>query len=250
MQNVSVCIPVGPNPAYLEWLPEAVDSALNQTHLPNEIIIVDDKANLPTNYIHNLFGGGLSAHSYGDYEDEYGYWCDGMSDGVIIRVFKAPCRLGVATAFNMGVALSYNNLVFMMGSDDILKPECLSACVREYETQGIEGWYNVTIETQSGEQQWIPNHAAMVTQELFKWFEKGNGYYGFPPSSGCGGPDALLLSILMVHAPERIIQVQQGTPLYWVREHEHQMTRQDAAFFGTVMVSIRNKETERFNPHV
>jgi len=65
------------------------------------------------------------------------------------------------------------------------------------------------------------------------------------------GPDALVLSILMVHAPDRIIRVAPGKVNYHIREHPEQDTKQQMAFYamsGCIEV-IRNKETERFVPN-
>ena len=88
----------------------------------------------------------------------------------------------------------------------------------------------------------IPINAAMITRNLWKWAN------GFPPSA-FAGPDALFLSRLMIHAPDRIIKVAEGKPNYWIRQHANQETGRQASFFLTEMDSIRNKETERFVPN-
>lgn len=238
---ISVIVPVGPNPAYLQWLPECFDSILKQTYLPQEIILIDDWANLYEHGTHKYpFMPGN--HLIEQTPTLLGHQWYNKELNIQYRIWKPPWNVGVADAFNFGVALSETNLVFLIGSDDRMMPTCLEECVAEYEIQKIEGWYNVTIETSSGDIQWIPNNTAMVTKRLWEWTG------GFPPSAGVGGPDALLLSILMVHAPERIIQVKQDTPLCWLREHEHQATKHDAAHFVDEVISIRNKETLRWTP--
>ena len=86
----------------------------------------------------------------------------------------------------------------------------------------------------------------MITKNLWKFLG------GFPPSAGVAACDALTLSILMVHAPEKIIQVKQGTPLCWCRTGAHQDTRKNMSFFatyGSVVEQLRNLETQRFVPH-
>jgi len=173
--------------------------------------------------------------------------CDDMyltPRGVQLIVHETLWNVGVADAFNFGIALSDCNLVFTLGSDDKLMPTCLEECVKAYEEHKIEGWYNVTVVTSSGQvADWF-NNTAMVTKALWEW----SG--GFPPSAGVAACDALLLSILMVHAPERMIQVKQGTPLCWLREHENQDTRKNMSFYAAsgVVEAIRNMETTRFKP--
>lgn len=240
MTDISVVIPVGPNPAYLEWLPECIESVLAQTHLPKEIIIVDDGANLQDT-IANYFnyelspagwrgGGAYARSSYVDMPD--------------VLYYKTVWNVGVADAFNFGVGLSTSNLVFMLGSDDKMMPTCLEEVVKEYEKQGIEGWYNVSSILSSGDIITVQNNNAAVTKGFFK--ELG----GFPPSAGVGACDALLLSIIMVHYPDRIIKVKEGIPLVFSREHEHQDTRKNMAYFAMsgVVEAIRNLETQRWEP--
>lgn len=222
MTDIAVAIPVGPNPAYLGWLPECIESAVNQTHKPSEIVIVND---------------GADATALEDIITQYSFFP--------IKCYKTLWNVGVADAFNFGIALANSELVFMLGSDDKLMPTCLEECVKEYEQQGRkDGWYNVTIITQGGEVQWIPNNAAAVTKGLWQWLG------GFSPAAGLAACDALALSILMVHAPDRIIQVKQGTPLEWSREHEHQDTRKNMGYYAAsgIVEVIRNMETARFVP--
>lgn len=219
MTEISVAIPVGPNPVYLGWLPECIESAVNQTHKPTEIIIVNDGADVTA--LEDI----ITQHSF-----------------FPIKCYKTLWNVGVADAFNFGIALADSELVFMLGSDDKMLPTCLEEVVKEYEKQKIEGWYNVTIITSSGEVMTLPNNTAAVHKNLWKWTG------GFPPSAGVGAPDALLLSILLRHAPHKILQVKEGTPLCWLREHEHQDTRRNAGFFHGEVISIRDKETTRFKP--
>jgi glycosyltransferase involved in cell wall biosynthesis len=252
MEPITVVIPVGPDPVYLQWLPECVESVINQDYPPDEILFIDDSGGtwMPDNVrqyysesrqiLGSLFGAVLDSSMSANMD--FGGIRFDIDALPYISYYKTPWNVGVSDAFNFGVALAGSNLVFMLGSDDVIRPTCLEACVNEYEKQGIEGWYNVTIEMSSdGSIHWIPNHAAMVTKKL--WSFTG----GFGPSA-FAGPDAWMLSILMIHAPERILQVQQDNPLYWVREHEHQDTKKNAWLFGPEMISIRNKETERWKP--
>lgn len=234
--RISVTVPVGPNEAYLQWLPECLDSVINQNYPADEIVLIDDSMGVLGEKYKGMLG--LTTE---DVRGEYGELRYDEVGKPKVVVWRSPWNLGVPDAFNIGVALSSNNLVFMLGSDDKLMPDCLKECVAAYEKHKIEGWYSTTYVTQSGQQSYIPNNASMVTKKCFLEF-----LGGFPPSAGVGGCDAILLSILMKHAPEKIIYVAQGKSLCWLREHEHQDTRANAWRFNTEIISIRNKETEAF----
>lgn len=206
---ITVVVPYGPHHLYGEFLESFLDSVWSQTAVPDQILIIDD--------------------------------CQSLPDVPHVDVYTMPWPAGCAVGWNFGVALARNDCVFMAGSDDIMYPECLESCYESYkEHQQKAAWYNVTIEDDHGDIHWIPNNAAMVTKLL--WTITG----GFPPSAGVGGPDALLLSILMTYMPDRIVQVRQDTPLYRVRSHPHQDTGRQASFFLDEMGSVRNKETARW----
>lgn len=250
MENITVAIPVGPHECYRQWLSECLASVVKQT-IPShiDILLIDDKANISGDEFIKLIYDTANLCGYNKPED-IGEDTADLSESNsaydrYIHMWKTPWNVGVADAFNFGVALSETNLVFMLGSDDVLMPTCLEECVKEYEKKKIEGWYSVTLKYMtSGQKQWIPCNAAMVTKKL--WENTG----GFPPSAGVGGCDALLLSILMTHMPERIIMVKQHTPLYLAREHEHQDTKKNMSFFAQsgIIEIIRNLETQRWKP--
>lgn len=241
LSPITVIIPVGPKPIYKKWFSDAFNSAFNQTYKPDEIFILDDQALLETKYpLQDL----LIDYLGNDYTTTIllnGKIIYKAPDKPSISIWKSPWLLGVSTIFNIGVALSENNMVMMMGSDDILNKHCLEHVAKAYMKHNIEGWYNVTCEFADGALQDLPNHAAAVTQKL--WKDTG----GFPPSAAVGAPDALLLSIMLKHMSDRIIQVEKGTPLYWVRQHNEQATNFDAKVFHGECISIRNKETERWS---
>src|SRR5574337_184899 len=168
MLDITVVVPVGPQTAYRQFLLECLDSIYAQAEPPREIIIINDMADLKP------------------------------SETPGCTVYKNDWLLGCADSWNRGVALSKTDAVFLMGSDDKLLPGCLIECWKVYqEQQNRPAWYNVTCQIQDGSIQWLPNNAAMITKKL--WNLTG----GFPPSS-FAAPDALLLSIMMVHCPERI----------------------------------------------
>ena len=237
MEPISVVVPVGPDERYLEYLPECIESILNQTYKPTEIILVDDGANLVDKFKYNLT-------SFFDY-NRLSYGKDGTllylrESFPYVILYKTLWNVGVPDAFNFGVALAENNLVFMLGSDDKMMPTCLEKCVESYEKHQKEGWYFVKYQLQSGSVMQIQNNTAMVTKKL--WEETG----GFPPSAGVGACDALLLSIMMKHMPDRIIPVESEEPLCWLREGDYQDTRKNGWLFADEIVSIRGKETVRW----
>jgi muconolactone delta-isomerase len=241
MNDIPVVIPVGPNSVYLEWLPECIESILAQTHLPKEIIIIDDGANLndtlPDYFSYELFDDPWR----GDIVTRL-YRPDTDYDLPTVVYYKTVWTVGVADAFNFGVSLAKNDLVFMLGSDDRMYPTCLEECVTEYEKQDYAtGWYNVTVEMSSGEVASWFNNTAAVTKSL--WKHTG----GFSPAA-FAAPDALLLSCILATEPHKLYQVKEGTPLCWLREHPDQDTKRYGAFYelSGVVRTIRNMETERY----
>jgi len=202
---ISVVIPVGPNPEYIQWLDECIRSILDNE--ADEIIVIEDMAFLDLRWKNN--------HSY-------------------IQFYENDWLLGCADSWNRGVALAQNNLVFLMGSDDYLLPGCLEAVVNGYEiNEGKDAWYNVTCQYENGDLQDSPNNAAAVTRGLWKLTG------GFEPAA-FAAPDAHLLSIMMIHFPDRIIQVEKGTPYYFVRQHPYQDTPRQFGRFFTPVHQIRD----------
>lgn len=237
MEPISVVIPVGPDPAYLKFLPECIESVLNQTYKPTEIILIDDGMDLFSRVLmSDLFKYDKMRQGR---EDSIKFIRDDITD---VIYYKTLWNVGVPDAFNFGIALSEDNLVFTIGSDDKMLPTCLEKCAEAYDKHKKEGWYYVKYQLESGDILQIQNNTAMVTRSL--WHETG----GFPPSAGVGACDALLLSIMMKHMPDRIIPVESDEPLCWLREGDHQDTRKNGWLFGEEIVSIRGKETDRWKP--
>lgn len=218
--GITIALPVGSHPDYKKYLSECLVSINSQMRINDEIILINDMAELTYS---DYFGKGWL------------YWDDPMR-----KVHENPWLLGCAASWNIGVSLAKNDLVLLMGSDDVLLPECLDTLRQAYlEQNKMDAWYNLTIEITEGPDTGIHtvfNNAAAVTKGLWKLTG------GFPPS-GFAAPDALLISIMMVHMPERLIQVREGTPLYRARVHEAQDTPRQAGRFWEEVISIRNKET-------
>lgn len=214
---ITVVIAVGPEKHHQRWLDECLESIQNQTQFPDEILLVDDMANLPQP---DLFFSN-------------------------IRVWRAPWRLGIPAAYNCGVALAKNDLVFMLGADDKLLPTCLEECLASYESHKQEdGYYGVGVSYSDGrEDQYVPCHAAMVTKGL--WRSTG----GFPPESAVGAPDAAFLSILLGNDLMKPVCVNGDKPLYWYRVHEQTDTAQRGGWQGPIL-EVRNLVTKHWKPPV
>ncbi len=237
---LTVLIPIGPKPIYTELLPRAIESVLNQTRLPDEILIVADGE--PIN--RQLFVDLGFIHSAEDYGNKVSFYSN--EKGIKLNIWCSPWNIGFSQAFNCGVGLADNDLILYLAADDMLAPTAVEDCIQTWEENNHkDAWYALTHESlTTGEQGNIPNNAAMITRNLWKWLG------GYPPSA-FAGPDAILLSILMVHASDRIIKVAEGKINYYYQEHADQETKRQFSFYvaSGIMDVIRNKETERFVPN-
>lgn len=218
---ITVIIPVGPNPAYRKYLAECVRSIDAQMEEGDQIFFIDDQAHL----------------SYADIADAFDP--DNYSPSGTVSHWRTPWLSGCAHAWNYGVAMSGNEWNILMGSDDKLLPGCLAACREAINSPKYDplGYYHLTCQIDNGEVSTAFNNAAMVSRSL--WRETG----GFPVIGAAGAPDALLISIMMIHHSNHLWQIREGEPLYWVRTHEDQETRGYAAKHSWELIQIRDKET-------
>ena len=204
---ITVTIPVGPDPAYRDYLEECVASVEHQLRKPSEILIIDDQAHLSGGEVEKL-------SDLGD---------------VPIRVWKTPWLSGVAHSFNFGVALAKNDLVVMLGSDDFLEPWAIGDCWAAWNAEKDElGYYWMDVEYSTGEQQSLACNAAMVHRDL--WRHTG----GFPVHSAVGAPDHIFISMMGWRGRDagsagRLHHVDSGRPPYWYRAHERSWTRRNVA---------------------
>ena len=191
--NVSVVIQVGPYPANKKWLKECIESVVNQT-VHSQIVIIDDMAKITNDDL-----GGIEPDVF----------------------FNTPWLIGVAGAFNFGVALAKTECVFMLGSDDTLDPDCLYECLIKHNvTRKSNCYYWVGVRyMDTVEKQFLPCHAAMVTKSL--WRNCG----GFAPECSVGAPDAALISTFMVNkSAGEIVCVNSKRTLYNYRRHNNSDT--------------------------
>ncbi len=216
--SVTVAIPVGPYPGNTRWLNAAIVSA-RQPQV-DEILLISDMAEDLSKYKH--------------FPE--------------ITIWKAPWRLGVATAFNFGVALAKNECVFMLGSDDWLEPNCIEECLKSYHQQAESrrgsAYYAVGVHYIDGREnpdQYIACNAAMVTKTLWK-------LCGGFPIQAFSASDAALLSIFIVHPKAgHVIAVGGRQTLYNYRPHEETDTAKNRAWY-TVLKETRNLVTKLWEP--
>lgn len=217
-------VPVGPLPHHADYLAECLRSVAAQTLPPREVLLVDD--------MH-----GLTARNVRSRVPELGY--------ITMRTTHAYWRLGVAQAFNQGIAAADSNLVFMLGADDMLEPQCLEHCVRAWGQNGrADAYYWVGVEyldDRPDKRQFLPCGAAMVTKGL--WQATG----GFPPEAASGASDAALVSILMRHHPDWLVGVNMAKTLYRYRVHARSDTAERAPW-QTVILGTRDRLTDEWQP--
>ena len=222
--EITVVIPVGPKKSHATWLTECLQSVARQTYQPAEVLIIDDMHGLDQRLLGNQCGSAP------------------------LRVWYAPWHVGVPLAFNLGVGLARSPLVFLLGADDVLEPDCLRECALGYAscaaTLGHDPdrcYYWVGVEyMDTGEQQFTPCNAALVTKGLWK----ATG--GFPPESAVGACDSMLLSQIWLR-PEvaRIVWVGENRTLYRCRRHDASDTAGRSEWQGIIW-NVRDKLTRDF----
>lgn len=211
---ITVVIPVGPEEHHRKYLGEALRSVREQTLPPSQILIIDDMADVNRDPEYNAWREAFALH----------HWP--------LRVWRAPWRLGVATAFNVGVGLAPTEAVVLLGADDELMPTALERAWAQWgKEQFAGGYYYFGVRYMDTEEdQTVPCGAAMVTRGL--WRATG----GFPIESAAGGAaDAALISIMLVHMPKLLIPIDDGAPLYRYRRHENSETARAAAWQGIII---------------
>lgn len=199
---ITVGIPVGPYPANVQWLGECLDSVRAQTYPPDEILLIDDGANLDP----------------ADYPD--------------CRIWRSAWPMGVAAAFNQAVGAARNDLILMLGSDDKLFPDCLARAYAAYQRQPdplVYLYCPLRYSDGRGDQN-LPCNAALVTKAL--WRLTG----GFPPESAVGACDTHLMAMMLVAGGKlgRVVSIE-GPPIYWYRWHTGTDTaRHNEAWQGVI----------------
>ncbi len=96
------------------FIRRAIDSALNQTYLTTEIIVVDDGSTDDSRQV---------IESYGD---------------KIVSVFKK--NGGQVSAFNAGFAISKGEIICFLDSDDFFEPQKVEKVVELFNSHPVIGW--------------------------------------------------------------------------------------------------------------
>lgn len=200
---ISVIMPVGPLERHVTHMADAIESVRNQTVMPEELLIIDNGYGLRPDTVH------LNIPSF---------------DPSFMRLYHSPWATGLATGFNIGIALAKCELCFMLGSDDLLSPRCIEACWdawHRYEKR--LGWYFVGVKDSSGYEQNTACMAAMVSKTLWKkagGFELGSDY-GYnsqgTPTSSC--EIAFISKMLLAHGDLGATYRVSDDVLYFWRKH-------------------------------
>jgi glycosyltransferase involved in cell wall biosynthesis len=135
MNNPLVSIIIN-NYNYGQFLQEAIDSALNQTYLNTEVVVVDDGS---TDNSQDMI------KSYGD---------------KIVPVLKA--NGGQASAFNAGFATSRGDIICFLDSDDMFMPEKVAQIVDVFSSHQNPRWCYHPL-------QLIDNNTGTITQNSYDW---------------------------------------------------------------------------------
>ena len=224
---ISVVVPIGPNPVYRQYIHDCLKSISEQTSKPTEVVIVDDQAHLT-------------------HEELKSFMFILSNGGIHLVHYKTPWLSGVAHAFNFGVALAHNELVFMLGSDDTLRPWCLMDCMNTYnKINDPKGYYYVDVQySDTGETQNLACHAAMVTKHLWQL----NG--GFPVESALGAPDTILISIMLGAKGKagHLHRVESDQPPYLYRRHNLTDTASRGSRYHGPLIDVRNTLTATWQP--
>lgn len=167
------------------------------------------------------------------------------------RIWQAPWRLGVAHAFNMGVALAPTECVIMLGADDMLDPECIEHCWYAYNHADYKELTYFALKVRfigTDKEQIAACGGAMVTKSL--WRATG----GFPVESAVGASDTMLLSMIIGNPGHACIQnVNADKALYFYREHpetdtaEREPWNENSPWFS-ITRDVRNHLTTHFKP--
>jgi glycosyltransferase involved in cell wall biosynthesis len=164
---------------YRRYLPDAIDSALNQTYPNTEVIVVDD---------------GSTDNSR---EVIAGY------DGRIVPVLKE--NGGQASAFNAGFELSRGDVICFLDSDDALFPTAIARAadlLRDEEVAKVH-WPLSVVDAQGNDTGKVVPSRALPEGDLRETVMRGGPCsYGWPPTSGNAWARRFLEQILSMPEQE------------------------------------------------
>lgn len=206
--KITVCIPSYGQAQYLE---QAIQSALSQTYLPHEVIIVDDGSTDGSLEIARRYQPRVK---------------------VISQVNK-----GLASARNAGIMNATGEYVFFLDADDIMLPHCLSEIYRKGESLGQLGIYYpydvIAPSIRCFNEKGVLQDTLLMENPTFDDFKEGNrlaycaaikrsvllevGGYS-PKYDTLGGWEDLTLWYDLMKRGKKIVTIQEPLVMYRVKE--------------------------------
>lgn len=180
---ITVAIPVGSNKWNTDYLQEAIDSVLPQLEASDELLIVDDGANI----VESQFPRAT--------------------------VHRNSWRLGDAMSHNVCIGVAIGEYVVWLASDDKLLPGCMDAIRRAIAEAPNKGWYWLDVVYSDGTTQAIAAGPACIRKEF--WRQTG----GYMPEMSVGCCDSEFISAMIEKNQDVFHRVVTPTPLYWHRLH-------------------------------
>ena len=172
---------------YGSFIAKSIDSALNQTYSPIEIIVVDDGSTDNSREIITTYGNK------------------------IIPVFKE--NGGQASAYNEGFAASSGEIICFLDSDDWFLKEKVNLVVKEFQADSEIGWcFNTLklIDNKTNKELGITRQHDVGRCDFRDLVKQGTPLY-VPPSSGLCFRRSLLEQILPI--PEIFVNGADGYPM-------------------------------------
>ncbi len=172
---------------YGSFVAEAINSALNQTYSPIEIIVVDDGS---TDNSREIIA------SYGDQ---------------IVPILKE--NGGQASAYNAGFAATSGEIICFLDSDDLFLPEKVALVVKEFQADSEIGWCFHTlrlIDDKTNREIGLTRQNGVGKCDFRDLVKQGTPLY-VPPSSGLCFQRSLLAQIIPI--PEVFINGADGYPM-------------------------------------
>lgn len=155
---------------YGRFVGEAIESALTQTHVPLEVVVVDDGSTDETPAVLRSFGDRVRA--------------------------IAQQNRGQAAAFNTGIAAARGEIICFLDADDTWSPGKVAAVVAKY-AAGASGLvcHDLDVRPEPGmgvaPQRWSALFEVTLREgDLAPWLVENWGW-PFPPTSGLSMPAAL-----------------------------------------------------------
>lgn len=151
---------------YASYLRECIDSALNQTYRPAEVLVVDDGSNDNSRTVIESFGSRISAQ------------------------FKR--NAGQASALNAGFAMSSGEIVIFLDSDDALLPDVIERIVRVWNSKISKVQFPLILVDEFGVEIGGAVPSTMHTGDVRSVIRRFGSYAGPPSSGNAYARDALL----------------------------------------------------------